>query len=74
MLDCSRNAVFKKEEIKKFVSIIARMGYKELYLYTEDTYEIEGEEYFGYLRGKYTLNFSCQGIGIFHGNNTYFFA
>lgn len=55
MLDCSRNAVFKIEEIKNFVAIVSRMGYKELYLYTEDTYEIKGEQYFGYLRGKYTL-------------------
>ena len=70
MLDCSRNAVFKPSEVKKFAQIIARMGYKELYLYTEDTYEIEGEEYFGYLRGKYTqeelkdLDAYCQTIGI----------
>lgn len=70
MLDCSRNAVFKPSEVKKFADIIARMGYKELYLYTEDTYEIEGEEYFGYLRGKYTqkelkdIDAYCRSVGI----------
>lgn len=30
------------------------MGYDMLMLYTEDTYEIESEPYFGYLRGRYT--------------------
>ena len=30
------------------------MGYNTLELYTEDTLAIEGEPYFGYLRGSYT--------------------
>ncbi len=54
MLDCSRNAVFKPTEIKKFIDYISKMGYTGLLLYTEDTYEIEGEPYFGRFRGKYT--------------------
>ena len=32
------------------------MGYNQLYLYTEDTYEIKDEPYFGYMRGRYTEN------------------
>lgn len=54
MLDCSRDAVMRVDEVKKFISYIARMGYNVLELYTEDTYEVEKEPYFGYLRGRYT--------------------
>ena len=54
MLDCSRNAVLKPEKVKEFARIIRKMGYDTLMLYTEDTYEIESQPYFGYLRGKYT--------------------
>lgn len=54
MLDMSRNAVMKPSEVMRFVDCIAKMGYKAILLYTEDTYEIDGEPYFGFLRGKYT--------------------
>ena len=40
MLDMSRNAVMKPEELKKFAATIKKMGYNTLMLYTEDTYEI----------------------------------
>ena len=54
MLDCSRNAVIKVEAIKKLVLYMEKMGYNTLMLYTEDTYEVKGEPYFGYLRGRYS--------------------
>lgn len=54
MLDCSRNAVFTVESVKKLVEYMAKMGYNTLMLYTEDTYEVKGEPYFGYLRGRYS--------------------
>ncbi len=54
MIDCSRNAVLRPETVKRFVALIAKMGYNQLMLYTEDTYEVEGEPYFGYLRGRYS--------------------
>lgn len=54
MLDNSRNAVMKPSQVKKFVDYLAAMGYNALMLYTEDTYEIDGEPKFGYLRGRYT--------------------
>ena len=54
MLDCSRNAVMTPKKVKEFASLIAGMGYNMLLLYTEDTYEIEGEPFFGYMRGRYT--------------------
>lgn len=54
MLDCSRNAVLTVNTAKKYIRLAACMGYDTLMLYTEDTYEIESEPYFGYLRGRYS--------------------
>ncbi len=54
MLDMSRNAVMRPEEVKNYVKILKSFGYNTLMLYTEDTYEVDGEPYFGYLRGRYS--------------------
>ena len=54
MLDCSRNAVPKPEMIKQLICILVLAGYNYLELYTEDTYELPGEPYFGYMRGRYS--------------------
>ena len=54
MLDLSRRGVLKVEGIHKVMRYMACMGLNRLGLYTEDTYEIEGYPYFGYLRGRYT--------------------
>lgn len=54
MIDCSRNAVMTVDEVKKFMKLLSQFGYNRFMLYTEDTYEIEGEEFFGYFRGRYT--------------------
>ena len=53
MLDMSRNAVMKPETVKKYVDYLSAFGYNMLQLYTEDTYEVNGEPYFGNLRGRY---------------------
>lgn len=53
MVDCSRNAVAKPEMVKKLICILVMAGYDYLELYTEDTYELPGEPYFGYKRGRY---------------------
>ena len=53
-LDFSRNMVMSVEGLKRFMDIIGKMGYNEVMLYTEDTYEIEGQPYFGRNRGAYT--------------------
>ena len=55
MLDCSRNAVATISHIKNLIRYLALMGYNQLQIYTEDTFEVEGEPYFGYQRGRYTL-------------------
>ena len=54
MLDCSRNAVHTVTGVKRLVRRMALMGLNALCLYTEDTYEIPGEPFFGYGRGPYT--------------------
>ena len=54
MLDMSRNAVMKPATLHKFVDYISSFGYNMLQLYTEDTYKVNNEPYFGYLRGGYT--------------------
>ncbi len=54
MCDCSRGAVMNKESVKKMIRVLALCGYQSLMLYTEDTYEVDGEPYFGYMRGRYS--------------------
>lgn len=56
MLDCSRGAVYTESALKKFVDTLGRMGYNSLQLYTEDTLRVDGEPYFGYLRGAYSTD------------------
>lgn len=54
LLDCSRNAVLKVETLRNMIRHFAAMGYHTLQLYTEDTYQVEVEAYFGYMRGAFT--------------------
>ncbi|MFR1358408.1 MAG: hypothetical protein ACLSBB_14380 [Ruthenibacterium lactatiformans] len=55
MLDCSRNAVPRVEAVKMVLRKMALMGLNTLMLYTEDTYEVPEQPYFGYLRGRYSV-------------------
>ena len=54
MLDASRDAVINIESVKKLIRYLAVLGYNNLMLYTEDTFEIPEYPYFGYMRGRYT--------------------
>ena len=54
MLDMSRNAVMKLDALKEFANTLHTFGYNMIQLYTEDTYEVDGEPYFGHLRGRYS--------------------
>lgn len=54
MIDCSRNAVMSVPTLKRWIDITASLGYNMLMLYTEDTYEVDNQPYFGYLRGRYS--------------------
>jgi len=56
MVDCSRNAVPRVSYLKTIINDIHNMGYNFLSLYTEDTYVIDGEPYFGYLKGGYSAD------------------
>ena len=56
MADCSRNAVLQVKAVKQLLGELAILGFNGLMLYTEDTYEIEGQPYFGHMRGRYTAN------------------
>ena len=70
MLDCSRNAIPNKAFLKKWIDILADCGYNELQLYTEDTFQVKNEPYFGYLRGGFSvadikeIDAYCQSKGI----------
>lgn len=54
LLDCSRNAVIRPEAVKQWIDILADLGYNTLMLYTEDTFELDTQPYFGHLRGRYS--------------------
>ena len=55
MLDCSRNKVFSLSYLKEMLVKLALMGYNMAMLYTEDTYTLPGEPFFGYMRGAFTM-------------------
>ena len=46
----------KVEHFKKWLRRLALLGFNVAKLYTEDTYELPGEPYFGYCRGAYTAD------------------
>lgn len=54
MIDCSRNAVMDVSALKTYMDYLSAFGYNTLMLYTEDTYEVNNEMYFGSRRGRYT--------------------
>lgn len=55
MFDVSQgNSVINLSHVKFFMRRMAVMGLNMLMLYTEDSYDVEGWEYFGYMRGRYT--------------------
>lgn len=54
LIDCSRNGVPKVSTVEKWIDLTADLGYNMLMLYTEDTYEVNDNPYFGYGRGRYS--------------------
>lgn len=55
MLDVSRNRVMTVAYIKSCMAKLALLGYNTFYLYCEDVFTMEGEPYFGFMRGAYTM-------------------
>ena len=53
MIDSSRNAIRSISTLKNIIKYLAILGYNELQIYTEDTYLLEDEPYFGTFRGSY---------------------
>ena len=53
-LDLSRNGVMTVDAVKKYIDFSACLGLDMAVLYTEDTYEVPGYPYMGYLRGRLT--------------------
>jgi len=53
-LESSRNGVMTPDNVKAFLRRFSLMGINTVMLYTEDTYEVPGEPFFGYLRGRYS--------------------
>jgi len=70
MLDVSRNGVPKVNFLKQALIKMALLGLNKFCLYTEDTYEVEGEPLFGFGRGGYShseleeLSGFAESIGI----------
>ena len=56
MFDCSRNAVLKPEDMRYLLRKMALMGLNMGMMYTEDTYEVPEQPFFGYKRGRYTFD------------------
>ncbi len=56
MFDTSRNAVLKPDTLRLFLRKMALMGLDLAMMYTEDTYEVPSQPYFGYQRGRYTMD------------------
>ena len=54
MFDCSRNAVLTPDAMRFFLRKMALMGLNLGMLYTEDTYEVPEQPFFGYKRGRYS--------------------
>ncbi len=54
MIDCSRDAIYPVPVLKDYFEIISKMGFNSVQLYMEDVFEVEGEPFFGYMRGRYS--------------------
>lgn len=52
--DLSRNGVMTPQALKRMFCRMALMGYNQVYLYTEDTYQLPQYPFFGYMRGRYS--------------------
>ncbi len=56
MLDMSRAGVMQVSAVKNYMDYMALCGLNRLMLYIEDIYTLEGYDYFGYMRGRYSCD------------------
>ena len=54
LIDTCNNAVPKISTIKRFVDYLSVFGYDSLMICVEETYKIDGEPKFAYMRGAYS--------------------
>ena len=54
MIDCSRNSVMTVSYMKSYLERLAILGYNMVMIYTEETYKIADEPFFGLMRGAYS--------------------
>ena len=54
MHDFSRNGVLNLSECRRLLNKLFLLGYDRFYMYMEDVYEVDGQPYFGHLRGRYS--------------------
>ncbi|MNB71282.1 Glycosyl hydrolase family 20, catalytic domain [compost metagenome] len=55
MFDVSQGgAVIRTDSVKAFLRRMALMGLDMIMLYAEDSFDLEGHPYFGYMRGRYS--------------------
>ncbi len=54
MLPVAYTATMSLESMKTFFKVIRRMGYDQVFLYTEDKLEVNNEPYHGYMRNRYS--------------------
>ena len=55
LLDCSRTSVVRPDYFKRWLRRLSLFGYNMAMLYTKDAYHVPGENYFGYMRGAYSI-------------------
>lgn len=56
MHDFSRNGILNLTECKRLLNKLFLLGYDRFYMYMEDVYEVDGQPYFGHLRGRYSID------------------
>ncbi len=56
LVDASRGAVWTVNALARLMTRFALMGISRVMLYVEDTFELDGEPWFGHLRGRYTAD------------------
>ena len=54
-LECSTNSTPKMNTLKKYIDLVSSFGYTHMYLGLTDAYKMEGEPYFNFCRGGYTV-------------------
>lgn len=67
MIDNSRNSVTTVGRMKDYIAYSAALGLNCVYLYNEDTFVIEGEPYFGYMRDPYSVEDIKELCAFAHG-------